>query len=125
MASFGKSYVSFPLRCDFTISKVVAGHEDSFMDEPRLSTLQALILLLKAREAAPKKGYFFRSWMTVKTVVSMARDLELHEHKALHENGRPCEFDFVECMIKTRVWQTALILEIMVGGPQGEMGTIF
>ncbi|KAI4200070.1 MAG: hypothetical protein LQ350_004209 [Teloschistes chrysophthalmus] len=35
-------------------------HEDCFMDVPRLSTIQALLLLLKAREAAPKRGYYYR-----------------------------------------------------------------
>jgi hypothetical protein len=89
------------------------------MDEPRLSTLQALLLLLKARESAPKKGYFFRSWMTVKTLVSMAKDLELHEHLSLHANGGSCGFDHVECLTKTRVWQTLFTVEMMIGGPQG------
>jgi len=46
------------------------------MDVPRLSTLQALLIILKAREAAPKRGYYFRSWMTVVSCVQMAKDLD-------------------------------------------------
>lgn len=90
------------------------------MDVPRLSTIQALLLLLKARESAPKRGYYYRSWMTVKKVVTMAKDLELHEHYAEHQAGRDCEVaDLTECLIKTRIWQSIFICEIMIGGPQG------
>ena len=94
-------------------------HEASFLDTPRLSTLQALLLLLKAREGAPKKGYYYRSWMTVKTIVSMAKDLDLHEHYDFHQAGEDCGSDAIECLTKTRIWQTALAVEMMVGGPQG------
>lgn len=89
------------------------------MDVPRLSTIQALLLLLKARESAPKRGYYYRSWMTVKKLVTMAKDLELHEHYAEHQAGRDCRADPTECLIKTRIWQSIFICEIMVGGPQG------
>lgn len=89
------------------------------MDVPRLSTIQALLLLLKAREAAPKAGYYYRSWQTVKTMVSMAKDLELNEHLSSHVEGGSCNLDPVECLVQTRVWQTLLVVEIMIGGPQG------
>jgi hypothetical protein len=89
------------------------------MEAPRLSTLQALLLLLKARESAPKKGYYYRSWRLVKIMVSMAKDLELDEHYSYHAEDKPCGFNSVECLVRTRVWQTLLAVEIMVGGPQG------
>ena len=89
------------------------------MDVPRLSTIQALLLLLKARESAPKRGYYYRSWMTIKKVITMAHDLDLHEHYQEHQSGRNCESDPTECLIRTRIWQNIFILEIMVGGPQG------
>lgn len=94
-------------------------HENCFMDVPRLSTIQALLLLLKAREATPKRGYYYRSWMTLKTIISMAKDLELHEHYSDHEADRKCVSDPTECLIKTRIWQCIFACEIMVGGPQG------
>ncbi|PGH13113.1 hypothetical protein AJ79_03820 [Helicocarpus griseus UAMH5409] len=94
-------------------------HEMAFMEAPRLSTIQALCLLLKAREGSPKKGYFYRSWQTVKTMVSMAKDLDLHEHQSYHAENKPCGLDPVECLVQTRVWQTLLVVETMVGGPQG------
>lgn len=94
-------------------------HEDSFMDVPRLSTIQALLLLLKARESVPKRGYYYRSWMTIKTVVAMAKDLELDEHYGIHKQGQSCGSAPHECITKVRVWQTIFICEMMIGGPQG------
>lgn len=89
------------------------------MDVPRLSTIQALLLLLKARESAPKRGYYYRSWMTVKTLITFSKDLELHEHYAEHQAGRDCCTDPTECLIKTRIWQAIFVCEMMIGGPQG------
>jgi len=94
-------------------------HEENFVDTPRLSTVQALLLLLKAREKTPKRGYYYRSWVTVKKIIGMAKDLDLHEHYDLHESGGQCDSTAVECLSKTRVWQLAMMVELMVGGPQG------
>ncbi|KAK4962225.1 hypothetical protein LTR66_012761 [Elasticomyces elasticus] len=94
-------------------------HEESFKDVPRISTLQATLLLLKAREAVPKRGYYYRSWMTVVSMVAMAKDLGLHEHLELHTGGRSCDSDPGLCAVKTRIWQTLFTVEIMIGGAQG------
>ncbi|CZS95257.1 related to Cutinase transcription factor 1 alpha [Rhynchosporium graminicola] len=94
-------------------------HADSFMDVPRLSTLQGLLIVLKARESAPKRGYYYRSWMTVVQCVQMAKDLGLDEHFDEHKAGRPCGSDLADCIMKTRIWQTAFVCELMVGSPQG------
>lgn len=55
----------------------------------------------------------------------MSKDLELHEHYATHREGISCGLDPVECLIQTRVWQTLLVVEVMVGGPQGLSPCIF
>ncbi|OAA62264.1 Fungal transcriptional regulatory protein [Cordyceps fumosorosea ARSEF 2679] len=94
-------------------------HADAFMDTPRLSTLQALLMILKAREAAPKRGYFFRSWMTVVQCVQMAKDLGLDEHYEDHEDGIDCEHNPTDCHLRTRIWLTVFACEVMVGTPQG------
>lgn len=94
-------------------------HEENFTDTPRLSTVQALLLLLKAREKVPKRGYFYRSWNTVRKIVGMSKDLDLHEHFGLHQSGGQCGSNPVECLTKTRVWQLAMMVELMVGAPQG------
>ncbi|KAI9047644.1 hypothetical protein LZ554_008355 [Drepanopeziza brunnea f. sp. 'monogermtubi'] len=94
-------------------------HADAFMDVPRLSTLQGMLIVLKARESAPKRGYYFRSWMTVVQCVEMAKDLGLDEHFEEHKAGRPCGSDLADCITKTRIWQTVFACELMIGSPQG------
>lgn len=94
-------------------------HVDAFMDVARLSTLQAMLIVLKARESAPKRGYYYRSWMTVVQCIAMARDLGLDEHYDDHKAGRPCGNSPHECLTKTRVWQVVFAVELMVGSPQG------
>lgn len=89
------------------------------MDDPRLSTLQAMLIILKAREAVPKRGYYYRSWMTVVQCVTMARDMGLDEHYEDHKAGRPCGNTNTECAIKTRIWLVIFVVELMVGSPQG------
>lgn len=89
------------------------------MDVPRLSTLQALMLILKAREAVPKRGYYYRSWMSIVQCVQMAKDLGLDEHYFDHKAGRPCGSNPSECHLKNRIWQTIFVCEVMIGSPQG------
>lgn len=89
------------------------------MDVPRLSTLQALLMILKAREAAPKRGYYYRSWMTVVQCVQMGKDLGLDEHYEDHQAGMACDFTPAECQLRKRIWQLIFVCEVMVGAPQG------
>jgi hypothetical protein len=89
------------------------------MDIPRLSTLQGLLLILKAREAVPKRGYYYRSWMTVVQCVQMGKDLGLDEHYDDHQAGHGCDSAPAECHLRTRIWQTVFVCEVMVGTPQG------
>lgn len=89
------------------------------MDTPRLSTLQALLIILKAREGTPKRGYFWRSWMTVVQCIQMAKDLGLDEHYEDHQLGHDCDCNPTDCHLRTRIWQTIFVCEIMIGGSQG------
>ncbi|KAL1845084.1 hypothetical protein VTK73DRAFT_1159 [Phialemonium thermophilum] len=98
---------------------LVTRHADSFMDVPRLSTLQALLIILKARESAPKRGYYYRSWMSIVQCVQMGKDLGLDEHLADHQAGRHCGSNRAECLLKKRIWQTIFVCEVMIGSPQG------
>lgn len=86
--------------------------------------MQGMVLLLKAREGSPKRGYFWRSWMAVVSLTAMAKDLELHEHYDTHQMGKSCGSTAHDCVAKTRVWQMCLVYEAMIGGPQGEHDTI-
>jgi len=112
---------SVPVYLGILVAQVnrLTEHADSFMDVPRLSTLQGMLIVLKARESAPKRGYYFRSWMTVVACVQMAKDLGLDEHFDEHKAGRPCGSDLADCITKTRIWQTVFACELMVGSPQG------
>ena len=94
-------------------------HEESFKDVPRLSTIQAMIILTKAREVIPKRGYYYRSWMAVKYMTTMAFDLGLHEHLAEHQVGSLCKLSRADCMVRTRIWHMLFTVEILVGAPQG------
>lgn len=89
------------------------------MDIPRLSTLQAMLLILKAREAAPRRGYFYRSWMSIVQCVQMGKELGLDDHYEDHKAGRPCNSSAADCGVKTRMWQTIFICETMIGSSQG------
>ena len=82
VACFGISYV---LRLIFVENTILTclGHEESFKDVPRLSTIQGMILVLKAREAVPRRGYYYRSWMTIQYLVSMSKDLALDDHSRM------------------------------------------
>ena len=94
-------------------------HEDRVKDLPRISTIQALIILLKAQEFHPRRGYYYRSWMAVKYMAAMAIDLNLHEHHGNHQIGVGCNFSRTDCLLHNRIWQTLFSLEIFVGAPQG------
>lgn len=79
-----------------------------------------MLILLKAREAVPRKGYYYRSWLTIVHLVQMARDLDLHEHLGIHDEGEDCDAEsHEECATKTRVWHVLFAVELIVGGPQG------
>lgn len=94
-------------------------HEESFKDVPRLSTIQAMIILMKARESISKRGYYYRSWMAVRYMTNMAIDLGLHEHIDKHMPEDVCTLKKSECLIHTRIWQSIFVLEMLVGAPQG------
>lgn len=78
-----------------------------------------MIILLKAREAVPKRGYYFRSWMTIVNSVYMCEDLDINDHLEKHQNGLGCGSPSHECATRQRIWNLLYVLEIMVGGPQG------
>ncbi|KAK5145975.1 hypothetical protein LTR04_001163 [Oleoguttula sp. CCFEE 6159] len=110
-------FVDGPIQGDQWLA-LASRHEESFKDVPRLSTIQAMLLILKAREAVPKRGYYYRSWMTVVNLVAMAKDLDLHEHYELHRMEESCGSSAFDCAIKTRVWHTLFVVELMIGGAQ-------
>jgi hypothetical protein len=58
--------------------------------------------------------------MSIVNTIAMSKDLNLQDHLESHEGGNSCQFTPAECVSRTRIWQLLFILEVMVGGPQGE-----
>ncbi|KAI8351781.1 fungal-specific transcription factor domain-containing protein [Choanephora cucurbitarum] len=52
---------------------------DQYLDAPRLSTVQALLLLVKYQEGTPRTGYFHRAYTYLGMAVSMCNDLGLSQ----------------------------------------------
>lgn len=50
----------------------------------------------------------------------MAKDLDIHEHYSVHAEGKLCDLNPVECLVQTRIWQSLLVVEVMIGAPQGK-----
>lgn len=111
-------YLDHPIDCKRWLA-LAARHEENYKDVPEVSTVQALIILLKAREFAPKPGYFYRSWMSLKYIITMAMDLDMHEHHEKHGAGTPCNLSRADCFMYTRIWQVLFGHELIIGGPQG------
>jgi hypothetical protein len=90
-----------------------------FEDVPRLSTIQANLLIMKARESAPQRGYFYRAWTSILQSIMIAKDLDLDTHFELHQRGEYCGHSASDCMTRSRTWQALFVLEFMTGAPQG------
>lgn len=88
------------------------------MGKPRISTLQSLLILLKAEEVTTTQNYHYKSWLTISQCAKMGIDLGLHTHLASHGDREACSSPTV-CETKHRIWQTIFICELMIGGPQG------
>ncbi|KAM6506827.1 hypothetical protein FALCPG4_018648 [Fusarium falciforme] len=80
---------------------------------------QQWLALASTREAAPKCGYYYRSWMTVAQCVQMGKDLGLDEHYKEHRADHSCACGPAQCRLLTRIWQAVFVCEVMVGAPQG------
>lgn len=59
--------------------------------------------------------------MSIVQCVQMGKDLGLDEHHETHEDGQSCGFPPAECALRTRIWQTIFVCEVMIGSPQGQL----
>ncbi|CAG8489250.1 22808_t:CDS:2 [Cetraspora pellucida] len=85
---------------------------DDFFDAPRLSTIQAQILLLKFQEGMRRPGFFFRSWLYFGTILRMAQDLDLEKNLEKWN----LEISREDMIVRKRVWQTCFIYDQLMGG---------
>lgn len=86
---------------------------------PGLATLQALLILIKAKESLPKKNYYFDAWLEISKCNQMAQSLGLHTHSARHVRGESCSLALAECTLWRRIWQTIYVVEVMISYPKG------
>ncbi|KAF9201013.1 hypothetical protein BGZ49_008763 [Haplosporangium sp. Z 27] len=52
---------------------------DDTLDKPRLSTIQALLMIIKYQEGVRNTGFYFRTYMYTQMVIVLARELQLHK----------------------------------------------
>ncbi|KAG2223886.1 hypothetical protein INT45_012759 [Circinella minor] len=62
---------------------------DHYADAPRLSTVQALILMIKYHEHVRRPGFFWRTRFYFQLIVRMCQDLELDRHQ--HDQSQTTE----------------------------------
>ncbi|KAI9263165.1 transcription factor domain-containing protein [Phascolomyces articulosus] len=63
---------------------------DNYADAPRVSTVQALILMIKYHEHVRRPGFFWRTRFYFQLIVRMCQDLELnrrHNHYYYHHRN--------------------------------------
>jgi hypothetical protein len=88
---------------------------DDFLDTPRLSTIQAQILMLKFQESIRRPGFFFRSWLYFGVIIRMAQDLGLN--KSFDKwNVHISREDMVA---RKRVWQICFMCDQFMSSAQG------
>ncbi|KAG0009153.1 hypothetical protein BGZ80_002690, partial [Entomortierella chlamydospora] len=52
---------------------------DDTLDKPRLSTIQALMLIIKYQAGVKHSGFYFRTYMYTQMVTVLAREMQLHK----------------------------------------------
>ncbi|CAG8609545.1 8155_t:CDS:2 [Ambispora leptoticha] len=88
---------------------------DDFLDTPRLSTVQAQILILKFQEGIRRPGFFFRSWLYFGMIIRMAQDLGLNKNF----DKWNIHISREELITRKRVWQICFLCDQFMSGAQG------
>ncbi|CAG8505394.1 10052_t:CDS:2 [Ambispora gerdemannii] len=88
---------------------------DDFLDTPRLSTVQAQILMLRFQEGIRRPGFFFRSWLYFGVIVRMAQDLGLNKNFDKWNILISRE----DLIVRKRVWQICFLCDQLMSGTQG------
>ncbi|KAJ2961744.1 hypothetical protein NQZ79_g3089 [Umbelopsis isabellina] len=86
---------------------------DDHFDAPRVSTIQAIILLVKYQEQHRRSGYFFRPYMFMGMVARMCDDIGLSRNQ-----GR-CIGDSSDIEMRKRTFWVAYIYDLLMSIEQG------
>ncbi|CAJ0768782.1 6939_t:CDS:2 [Entrophospora sp. SA101] len=93
---------------------------DDFLDAPRLSTIQAQLLMMKFQENTQKPGFFFRSWLSFGSIIRMAEELGLNKNYDEWNLRLSAE----DAIVRKRVWQACFLFDQFMSGAQGRSAIV-
>ncbi|KAG0051234.1 hypothetical protein BGZ83_003985 [Gryganskiella cystojenkinii] len=90
---------------------------DDTLDKPRLSTIQALLMIIKYQEGVKQTGFYFRTYMYTQMVVVLAREfVELQLHKTTPVNAK---LDQESHEVRRRLFWSIFVLDQFLSVSQG------
>ncbi|KAF9912872.1 hypothetical protein EC991_007483 [Linnemannia zychae] len=87
---------------------------DDTLDKPRLSTIQALLLIIKYQEGVKHNGFYFRTYMYAQMVTVLARELQLHKTSPVS-----MKLDKESHEVRRRLFWSIFILDQFISVSQG------
>ncbi|KAG0240153.1 fungal-specific transcription factor domain-containing protein [Mortierella sp. GBAus27b] len=87
---------------------------DDTLDKPRLSTVQALLIIIKYQEGVKQPGFYFRTYMYTQMVIVLARELQLHKTTPVNAKLDPENHE-----IRRRLFWTIFVLDQFLAVSQG------
>ncbi|KAF9982123.1 hypothetical protein BGZ75_006491 [Mortierella antarctica] len=87
---------------------------DDTLDKPRLSTIQALLMVIKYQEGVKHTGFYFRTYMYTQMVVVLARELQLHKTTPVNAKLDPENHE-----IRRRLFWAIFVLDQFMSVSQG------
>ncbi|KAG0064894.1 hypothetical protein BGZ89_008762 [Linnemannia elongata] len=87
---------------------------DDTLDKPRLSTIQALLLIIKYQEGVKHNGFYFRTYMYTQMVIVLARELQLHKTSPVS-----MKLDKESHEVRRRLFWSIFVLDQFISVSQG------
>ncbi|KAF9150128.1 hypothetical protein BG015_008063, partial [Linnemannia schmuckeri] len=87
---------------------------DDTLDKPRLSTIQALLMIIKYQEGVKKTGFYFRTYMYTQMVIVLARELQLHKTTPVNAKLDPESHE-----VRRRLFWAIFVLDQFLSVSQG------
>ncbi|KAF9177392.1 hypothetical protein BGZ50_008804, partial [Haplosporangium sp. Z 11] len=87
---------------------------DDTLDKPRLSTIQALLLIIKYQEGVKHTGFYFRTYMYTQMVIVLARELQLHKTTPVN-----MKLDQESHEVRRRLFWAIFVLDQFISVSQG------
>ncbi|KAF9551867.1 hypothetical protein EC957_004191 [Mortierella hygrophila] len=87
---------------------------DDTLDKPRLSTIQALLLIIKYQESVKHNGFYFRTYMYAQMVIVLARELQLHKTSPVS-----MKLDKESHEVRRRLFWSIFVLDQFISVSQG------